>query len=139
MNSSAEKEGSEDCRGTGIGNREDFKVIGSEDCRAGGNISFEEFGVGGCVDSIVCGVVENTRHCDISHMNMLQRTMGDRRSFLQSWSSEMCQIDCHQMLVIDIQHVSMAVIVCLNAEVAMDKANGKMDMSAGAKLFVLRM
>ena len=58
-------------------------MFGAEDCRSGGSTDFEEFGVGGCVETIV---VENCRHNDISHMDVLQRTTPDRRQFLHSSS-----------------------------------------------------
>ena len=78
---SEERTGSGDCRGTGIENREDCRMFGSEDCRFGGNIGVEEFGVGGCVDSIV---FESCRRNDMSHMDMLQSTIEDRRHVLHS-------------------------------------------------------
>ena len=51
-------------------------MFGSEDCMFGGNIDFEEFGVGGCVESIV---IESCMHNVISHMDMSQRTLEDKR------------------------------------------------------------
>ena len=99
MNSSAEREGSQDCTDTGIENREDFRMIGSEDGRVGGNIGLEDCGVGGYANSIVCGVVENCRQGGILHMNILQETIEDRRTYLQSLSSEMCQFSCHSNFI----------------------------------------
>ena len=56
-------------------------MFGPEDCRHGGHIDFEQFGVGGCIDSIV---VASCRHNNISHMDILQRTIADRRQCLHS-------------------------------------------------------
>ena len=99
MDSSAEREESEDCRDTGIETREDFRMIRSEDGRVGGNIGLEDLGVGGRVDSIVCGGFESCRHGGISQMNMLQNIIEDRRTYLQSLSSEMCQFSCHSNFI----------------------------------------
>ena len=81
---SEEWTGSEGCRNTGgIEKMEDCRMFCPEDCRHGGNVDFEEFGVGGSVDSIVD---ESCRHNDISHMDILQRNIPDRRHVLHSSS-----------------------------------------------------
>ena len=94
--SSEEWTGSGDCKDTGgVENREDCRMFGPEDCRHERNIDFEEFGFGGCVDSIVA---ESSRHNDISHMDILQRTMADRIHVLHSSSfADRCSdVSCPQ-------------------------------------------
>ena len=81
MDLSEGRSGSEDCRVGGVAGSEDCEVVGSEDC-----------GVRGHVESIVCGGIESCRHGGILHMNMLQKTIEDRRTYLQSWSAGMRQM-----------------------------------------------